>query len=56
MIYIAMKAAGLILVEVMAVNSVHGENHLMVKAIANHGRIILVTKSLEKVYFQQQIN
>ena len=43
MIYGAVATGGLVSVEMIVVNSVHGEYHLMVKAIAAHGRINLVT-------------
>ncbi len=43
-IYIAMKTTGLVSVEiVLAVTSLQTMNHLMVKTIADHGRINLVT-------------
>ena len=43
MIYIAVETRGLVSMEVK-VTSLHTQNHLMVKTIAAHGRIYLVTK------------
>ena len=58
MISIAIRTSGLVSEEeVMDGNSVHGKNHLTVKAIASHGQTNLVTifhQKLKKDGFQTQ--